>query len=233
MTRKTAVVSSTTLDLPDHRAKVRNACLAADFFPAMMENLPAKDEDAIAASMDLVDKADVYIGIYGHRYGHIPKGHNISITEIEFNRALAANKTILPFLMSDKHVLTRDMLETGEAATGKLVAFKERVCGARIRGHFDNADVLERLVEGALKSLSIIELNARLFESEQWITKLKAAELGALTKLRERDRELRKLRTLLDVADKLTQHTQMTNALTPTQTSEMTVKRKSKSKRKS
>ena len=233
MTRKTAVVSSTTLDLPDHRAKVRNACLAADFFPAMMENLPAKDEDAIAASTDLVDKADVYIGIYGHRYGHIPKGHDISITEIEFNRALETKKTILPFLMSDKHVLTRDMLETGDAATGKLVAFKERVCGARIRGHFDNADVLERLVEGALKSLSIIELNARLIASEQSIAKLKAAELDAVTKLRERDRELHKMRALLDASHELTKHTQLANVVKPTQASAMTVKHKSKSNRES
>jgi hypothetical protein len=39
----------------------------------MMENWPAIDADGVKASLDKVDKADVYIGIFGYRYGYIPK----------------------------------------------------------------------------------------------------------------------------------------------------------------
>ena len=34
----------------------------------MMEHLPASPDDAIAASMELVDKADVYIGVFAYRF---------------------------------------------------------------------------------------------------------------------------------------------------------------------
>jgi hypothetical protein len=31
--------------------------------------------------------ADIYLGVLANRYGHVPKGHTISITEMEYNRA--------------------------------------------------------------------------------------------------------------------------------------------------
>jgi len=108
---KTAVISSTSIDLPEHRQVVKDACLAAGFFPEMMESLPARDEDAIAVSMELVDRADVYIGLYAFRYGFVPKGHDISITEMEFDRATRRGITILPFLIHDQHPIVAAMME--------------------------------------------------------------------------------------------------------------------------
>ena len=54
----------------------------------MMEHLPASDRDAIAESLRIVDEATIYLGIFAHRYGYIPKGNSISITEMEYNRAV-------------------------------------------------------------------------------------------------------------------------------------------------
>src|SRR2546425_8956889 len=80
------MISSTARDLPEHRKEVMDACLRQGMFPIMMEHLPSSDADAIAASLRMVDEADIYLLILAHRYGYIPKAHNptqISLTEIE------------------------------------------------------------------------------------------------------------------------------------------------------
>src|SRR5262245_66602084 len=104
--RKTAMISSTSLDLPEHRKEAMDACWRQDIFPKAMEHLPARDADAIRVSLEMVDEADIYIGIYAWRYGHIPEGHNISITEMEFNRAVERRISILFFTISQDHRAT-------------------------------------------------------------------------------------------------------------------------------
>src|SRR4051812_13923455 len=87
-TKKNVMISSTARDLPDHREQVLDACLRQGMFPVMMEYLPASDADAIAESLRMVDEADIYLGIFAHRYGYVLKGYDISITEMEYNRAV-------------------------------------------------------------------------------------------------------------------------------------------------
>src|ERR671931_1979845 len=77
--RKTAMISSTSLDLPEHRQQAMDACLRQGIFPRAMEHLPASDTDAINVSLKMVNEADIYIGIYAWRYGHVPAGYDISI----------------------------------------------------------------------------------------------------------------------------------------------------------
>jgi hypothetical protein len=69
--RKTAMISSTSVDLPDHRREAMDACLHQGIRPIAMEHLPARDADAIRVSLEMVDEADIYIGIYAWRYGYI------------------------------------------------------------------------------------------------------------------------------------------------------------------
>ena len=76
----TAMISSTALDLPEHRELAHQACLDAGVFPIGMEQLPARDETGITASLEMVEEADIYIGIYAFRYGWVPNGRDISIT---------------------------------------------------------------------------------------------------------------------------------------------------------
>jgi len=82
------MISSTTLDLPEHRQQVRDACLRESMFPLMMEHLPASDADAIAESLRLVNEADLYLGIFAFRYGYVPAGQSLSLTEMEYQRAV-------------------------------------------------------------------------------------------------------------------------------------------------
>jgi hypothetical protein len=119
-TRKTAMISSTSVDLPEHRQQAIDACLRQGIFPSAMEHLPARDADAISVSLKMVDEADIYLGIYAWRYGHVPAGHNISITEMEFSRAVERGIPILVFTIHKAHPLTIEMVE-GKRSRGKLI----------------------------------------------------------------------------------------------------------------
>ena len=95
----TVMISSTARDLPEHRKQVMHACDRVGLFAEKMENLSAMGADAIEASLELVDRADIYVGIFAHRYGYIPEGHEISITEMEYEGAVERDIPRLIFLI--------------------------------------------------------------------------------------------------------------------------------------
>jgi hypothetical protein len=107
--RPVVMVSSTALDLPAHRKEVLDACLRQSTIPKMQEHLPASSSDAesgaeaVRVSLEMVDEAEIYLGVFANRYGYVPGGHDISITEMEYDRAIERGITRLIFLMSDDH----------------------------------------------------------------------------------------------------------------------------------
>src|SRR2546425_568987 len=65
------MISSTARDLPEHRQKVMDACMHLGmFYPDMMENLNATDANALEVSLRIVDRADLYVGVFAFRYGY-------------------------------------------------------------------------------------------------------------------------------------------------------------------
>src|SRR5437868_1002692 len=110
------MVSSTALDLPEHRKEVLDACLRMGMFPEMMEQLPAAAADAIAESRRLVDEADVYLGVFAFRYWYVPEGSDISITEMEYERAVERGIPRLIFLMRDDYPIKPSDVEKGDGA---------------------------------------------------------------------------------------------------------------------
>src|SRR5713226_1921160 len=149
----TVMISSTSVDLPEHRQEAIDACLREGLFPIAMEHLPARDADAIRVSIEMVDKADIYIGIFAWRYGHKPEGHDISITEMEFNRAVERKIPILVFLIHKEHPLTIEMVETDKDAQQKLAELKERTSIGRGRREFKSPEDLRAEVIHALSDL--------------------------------------------------------------------------------
>ncbi|MDI1314422.1 DUF4062 domain-containing protein [Prosthecobacter sp.] len=151
----TAMISSTALDLPKHRAAVKEACLAAGIFPIGMEHLPAQDASGVEVSMQMVDQADIYLGIYAWRYGWVPDGGTVSITELEYERALERQKEgqlkeLLIFTAHDDHPFTKKDIETDAEAQSKLEAFKKKACDGLVRKEFSSVEELGRLVGHAL-----------------------------------------------------------------------------------
>src|SRR5204863_3868912 len=90
--------------------------------------LPASDDEAVPASLRMVDEADIYLLVLAHRYGYIPVANNppqISVTEHEYNRAVERKIPILTFAMHENHPVKAADVETGDGAV-KLKAFKDR-----------------------------------------------------------------------------------------------------------
>ena len=97
------MLSSTYKELAEHRQAVREAILGQELFPEAMENDAAlPDHDLISASLEKVDKADAYVELIGYRYGQTPEcsarnPDNLSLTELEFRRALERKIPICMF----------------------------------------------------------------------------------------------------------------------------------------
>jgi tetratricopeptide (TPR) repeat protein len=149
------MLSSTSHDLPRHRELAHKACLEAGVFPIGMEQLPARDESGVAVSLEMVDQADIYVGVYAFRYGWVPDGQDISITEMEFDRAVARKaegklREILVFIAHEEHPVTKRDVEADKIAQEKLDKFKARAADGRVRKEFKSAEELHRLVLQAL-----------------------------------------------------------------------------------
>jgi tetratricopeptide (TPR) repeat protein len=67
----------------------------------------------------------LFVGIYAHRYGYIPDGKDISITEQEFDHAKKLGKPIFGFIISDEHPWPPKHIEHDKKA--KLDAFLSKV----------------------------------------------------------------------------------------------------------
>lgn len=147
------MISSTVRDLPQHREQVRQGCQRAGF-PAdhIMENLSARDSNAVDVSLEMVENADIYIGIFAYCYGYVPDGSTISITEIEYNRASELGKPRLIFLIHKDHPVLIEDIETGDGAN-KLKTLKERIKKELVVAFFRSPEDLRAHVVEALGAL--------------------------------------------------------------------------------
>ena len=147
------MLSSTFRDLQLHREAVIAAMNGLQLTPLAQEfdaSLP--DSDLIGASLAKVDAADAYVGLIGSRYGQRPKclernPQRLSLTELEYRRAVERKLPRLMFIMADDHELTMaDLkLSRAEGDEGRRLheAFIELVRSDRIAAEFSSPDNLE------------------------------------------------------------------------------------------
>ena len=159
--RPVAMISSTTVDLPEHRPEARDACLRSGFFPLMMEHGSAEwNSDAIKYSLEKVDAARVYIGIFAYRYGYIPDDpvrnpDKLSITELEYRHAQKRGIPILSFIADKTHPVVFDQIDTDSEKMAKLSKLKEEINGSTIRGLFKDKGELRALILQSLMELKL------------------------------------------------------------------------------
>lgn len=166
------MVSSTYTDLTAHRKAVCDALIRLGFFPVGMEYDSAKSgKDVIASSLEMIARAQAYIGIIGHRYGGVPKDternpNNLSITEIEYREAIRLGLPVYMFLMSDDHSVTFRDVEPVEDYQVKLRALKDDV---RLRSICPVFSSVEQLHSLALQS--IVEMREHVAPKASQTTK--------------------------------------------------------------
>ncbi len=165
---KGVMVSSTFTDLKEHRAALIKLIADAGFKDVAMENDSAKSGvDVLDSSLQMVGDAAVYIGIIAKKLGQIPKCStrnpgNVSITELEFNKAVRLGRPILLFLMGDGHHVLESQIELKPANRKKLNAFRERAKkmgpDSEVHRVYAEFNSLEEFKEKAAKALSELRI---------------------------------------------------------------------------
>lgn len=143
-------LSSTYDDLRQYRASVAQAIERLGQYGVRMEVFGARpDGDATGVSLDEVDASDAFLGIYAHRYGFVPAGSSISITEQEFNFAQERKKPTFCFLVDDEFPWSPKLIEP-EPGQSKLKLLKQRISTTLVRDTFTTPDDLAYKVASSL-----------------------------------------------------------------------------------
>jgi hypothetical protein len=158
-TRK-AFISSTG-ELAEHREAAIDACLRAGVIPVMWEEHAPNGDDIASSLKHVMDEADIFVFILGHRYGSIIAPDGISASEWEFNYAVERGLPILVFIMHVDHPVTMDAFENDPAGRERLNQFKERVIRGQLSAEFKSPDDLRSRMLEALAALPRQELRKR------------------------------------------------------------------------
>jgi uncharacterized protein DUF4062 len=97
--RRVVYVSSTFSDLRDYRAAVNEALRQMQYDVRCMEDYLATDKRTVDRCLQDVANCHIYVGMFAHRYGWVPDGEQMSITELEYRKARELGKTCLLFLV--------------------------------------------------------------------------------------------------------------------------------------
>ena len=118
-------LSSTYIDLIEHRKAAHDALEQLGLHVIWMESFGARPEESTKACLKEVEESDLFVGIYAHRYGYIPKDGKVSITEQEFDHAQKFGKPIFGFVINDEHPWSPKNIEYDKKTN--LVTFLNKV----------------------------------------------------------------------------------------------------------
>lgn len=146
-------ISSTIIDLPAYREAVSDAIISLGLHPSGLERWPVGGKNSVELCKRMVEEAEIYIGVYAHRYGWRPEGDGTrSITEMEYDWAGEVKRDGKPiprlcFIVKDNYPWPSDEIEI--EANIDLKRFKAKV-KANHAGFFTTPDDLKAQVLLAL-----------------------------------------------------------------------------------
>jgi hypothetical protein len=138
--------------------------LGQRLMPIAMEDAAAlPDQDLIDASLAMVEESDAYVGLISYRYGQAPidpvkNPEQLSLTELEFRRAVARKIPICMFIMHDDHLVPSQAVGALRGDKQKFEAFIQLAKGDRIHAEFNSVDDLKvKAVQSLVKLRKILE----------------------------------------------------------------------------
>src|SRR5580658_1839013 len=163
-------MSSTAVDLPGYREKVRDAILRLEHLPSAMETFSARSGQPVSECLKLAADAAAVICIVAHRYGYVPPTDlggdgERSITWLEVDAARLAGKPVFAFLVDpkapwaavreqDRLLTERDKSSEILKAIDKLQEFKAWLEREYVRQTFTNPDDLATQVTATLSDFA-------------------------------------------------------------------------------
>jgi hypothetical protein len=132
-------VSSTALDLMRFRKAVIDSIRKLGdrrYTVVCMEDYTSEDAFPPDKCRRDVAGCDTYLGLFGFRYGTVPAGSDISITEMEYREAVATGKTILIFLASDDIVEIPVKLIDRDASRSRIDSLRQELAARYLVNEF-------------------------------------------------------------------------------------------------
>lgn len=139
-------LSSTYLDLVEHRKVSIEQIIRRKMIFIGMEHFGADPNNHPPANkiVEEVNKADIYIGIFGVRYGSIDPATGISMTELEYQQAKSSNLRMLLYLIKDTANVKVSDLEKDPIKEDKLEKLKTEIKATKTVYLFETAEDLAR-----------------------------------------------------------------------------------------
>jgi hypothetical protein len=147
-------VSSTFADLSFHRDAVSRALRKLQVDVLGMEDYVASDTRPVDQCLEDIAKADLYLGIFAHRYGHVPVQSNpeqLAITEMEYRYAISHNKPCLVFLHDEDHEWPPKFIDSDSKHAKRIKALRQELAQELLVGKFTTPDNLAALVVPAIR----------------------------------------------------------------------------------
>jgi O-acetyl-ADP-ribose deacetylase (regulator of RNase III) len=153
----TVFLSSTYNDLIEHRKAIKDQIARRKMIFVGMEYFGANPENFLPAGVIIeeVKKADVYIGVFGVRYGNIDQATGLSMTELEYREAKSGNKPMLLYIIKESANVKVSDIEQDILGREKLKSLKEEIMKNKVVYLFDTIADLERQVYADLDKIKI------------------------------------------------------------------------------
>jgi tetratricopeptide (TPR) repeat protein len=142
--RAAVFLSSTAEDLAAYRKVVIHVAQRLGLDMIAMEDFGPDPRKAVDVCREKVEQADIFVGLYAHRYGFIPDGFNgRSVTELEYRWAVDQNPNlpILVFMVDDDMPWPASLIDHG-SDWERLQAFKRELRGRHV---IDRLETPEKL----------------------------------------------------------------------------------------
>ena len=135
-------LSSTFTDLADYRRTVQVAIRQLGAMDVSMENFGARDERPVDECIRLVrQESDLFVGIYAHKYGYVPDGADISISEMEYKAASEVSLPRFIYVVDDNQPWLPAHIDSG-ISRDRLLSFKTALLKRHICQTFGGQDQL-------------------------------------------------------------------------------------------
>jgi tetratricopeptide (TPR) repeat protein len=154
-------ISSTYKDLIDYRTAAILAVEGTSYQASKMEVFGARPDEPLHACLKEVEESELFIGIYALRYGFVPEGADISITEQEYTHAKKLGTSIYCFLLDEENQPWLTKWIEDEPGKTKLKDFKKRVEKQHVCAYFTTSDDLSAKVAIALSHFVASEKGIR------------------------------------------------------------------------
>ena len=141
-------ISSNVLERPDYRRTVFDLCEREGLCPLIVERQSLKLEEAIRQSMQKIEQASIYLGLFSHLEGPWPKEHDLLRIEAECEQAHLRGLPCLVFIGRDERERPLAAAEL-KAIQRWLPAVSKNVCVE----FFSNAHDLRASLGRALEDL--------------------------------------------------------------------------------